>query len=508
MEITFNYLGKMQQLERDDSILQQVDFNRDDQDEKATADVGPNTNRLGLFEISAIAVDGKLKFTLLYNRNMLKSYEACRWFGQCKDSLEVMTSLLSRTPSEPTLSDYPLMPLSYDGLRKLTRNVLPKSGVQHLSQVEDIYPCSPIQEGLLISQLRDPHNYICYSIFQAKHVNPTVHLNARKIGLAWQKVVDRHAALRTFFIDSVYRGGMFDQVVMKNVDSGVLYIHCDDADAKARLSQISIHDNNHKKQPKLPHQLTVCTTTSGRIIVKAEINHVVIDGGSIGTLLDDLAAAYEGKLAIGPGPLYSDYIRFIRSQPAGSDTKFWTTYLRGVQPCYFPKLSGKTGEKCLASVKMNFTRFGELQELAERSKLTLANIIHTAWALILRKYTKSDDVCFGYLSAGRDAPVENIHRTVGAFINMLCCRVQISPSTTLEDLSRSTQEEYLESIPFQRCSLARVQHDLGLAGKPLYNTSLSIQNHSSASDKQESNIIFDLEDGHDPSEVSYFPYSS
>lgn len=503
MEITFNYLGRMQQLEHIDSLLQHIDFTNNEEDSKAIADIGPDTARLALFDISAIVQDGRLRFTFMYNRNLRRVRDVRCWIGECKRTLEETVNRLALMPVEPTLSDYPLVPMTYDGLKNLTENVFPnKVGVQHYSQVEDVYPCSPMQEGLLVSQLRDPSTYICSFIFEVRHTRPGVRLHAQKMGMAWQKVVDRHAALRTVFIDSVYRGGVFDQVVIKHVDSGVLYIHCDDKDAIAKLNAISIHETNYKKRPQLPHQFTVCTTSTGRILIKVEINHVVIDGGSMSVLLDDLAAAYEDRLEDGPRPLYSTYIRYIRSQPAGSDMQFWKLYLEGIQPCYFPQLNIDSASlKRLSSVKVNFNRYSELRELSEKIKVTMANIMHAAWALVLRKYTGFEVVCFGYLAAGRDAPVEDIQHTVGAFINMLCCRVKISYSTALEDVFRTIQAEYLESIPHQRCSLAQVQHDLGLAGKALYNTSLSIQNHSPTEDRPAQTMIFEMEEAHDPSEV-------
>jgi non-ribosomal peptide synthetase component F len=130
--------------------------------------------------------------------------------------------------------------------------------------------------------------------------------------------------------------------------------------------------------------------------------------------------------------------------------------------------------------------------------------MHAAWSFVLRQYTGSDDVCFGYLTADRDAPVPDIRNTVGTLINMLCCRVQISRAQTLEDVFRTTQEEHLESTQYQRCSLANVQHALGMGGKALYNTSISTQNHSKHEDEgqAEDTITFEMQAGHDPSEVS------
>jgi non-ribosomal peptide synthase protein (TIGR01720 family) len=503
MEVVFNYLGRMQQLERTDSLLTQTNLATNDVDAQMMGDVGPDTARFALFEVSAVVTEGKLQFSFMYNRHVRRARDVPRWIAECRRTLEETVKRLASISAEPTLSDYPLMPIDYAGLRKLVKETFPQIGIKQCSQVEDVYPCSSVQEGVLLSQLRDPDTYLSNAIFEARHSGPGIRVDAKRIGKAWQKVVDRHAALRSVFIDGGYRSGAFDQVVVKNAESGVLYIECDDADVTSRLESISIKETNYKKQPRLPHQLTVCTTSSGRIFIKAEINHAVIDGGSITILLRDLTAAYENRLEDGPGPLYSEYIRYIRSQASGADTRFWTRYLKGIEPCYFPQLyHNSSGERRLSSAGMKFNRFAELQTLCEKMKVTLANVMHAAWALVLRKYTKSDDVCFGYVTAGRDAPVDGIQDTVGVFINMLCCRIKFATTSTLSEVFSSVQDEYLESLPYQRCPLAQVQHDLGLSRKALYNTSLSVQNHSRSSDEAEQTLVFEPTTAYDPSEVS------
>lgn len=503
MEVLFNYLGGgVQNAEQhdDDSLLRPVELG----DEKTTADVGSETRRFALFEISAIVVNNRLQFSFVYDNSLSRAGDVRKWVSNCKTTLEEMVQALMQRPMEPTLSDYPLLPLTYNGLHTLTNMTLPRVGIHHaVSRVEDIYPCSPVQEGMLISQLRNPNAYFFHVVYTVRHTSPHHRLEADKIVRAWQKVVDRHAALRTVFIESVRRGGVFDQAVLKNVDCGVVLLRSSDEEAMDKLNQVTIQST----QPQLPHRLAICTTQSGKMLMKLEINHAAVDGGSLAIVLDELASAYAGTLEAAPAPLYSDYIKFIRSQPAQVDTKYWMRYLEGLQRCYFPQLNtSAAGKRSLCSTALQFDRFTELRRLSERTHVTLANIMHAAWAFVLRKYTRSDDVCFGYLTADRDAPVENIGRTVGTLINMLCCRIRISEAQTLEDVFRKAQDEHLQSVSFQRCSLAQVQHELGLAGKPLYNTSISTQNNSEGGEQGMGGdtILFEMEEGHDPSEVSCF----
>jgi len=501
MEIVFNYLGRMQQLENDKSLLQKMEFTKDAEEARLIADVGPNAPRFALFEISAVVVEDKMQFSFMYNRRMRHQEGIRRWIGEFQRTLVETVTHLTSIQTEPTLSDYPLLPLSYDGLRKLLSKTFPAAGISHPDEVEDVYPCAPMQEGLLLSQLKDAEHYLCKTTFEVKPMQRGVRVNAEQLARAWQKVVDRHAALRTVFVDSVCRGGIFDQIVVKDADSGVIRIRCHDSEVQERLSAIHLTETNYKKKPRLPHQLTVCETLTGRVFVKMEINHAVIDGGSTGVLMDNLTAAYEGRLPDGSGPLYSDYVAYIKSQPPSKDIKFWKTYLNGVQPCQFPRLNNDSRKKKrLGSVEVNFDRYSELQDLCRQMKVTLSNVMQTAWGLVLRSYTGSDDVCFGYLTSGRDAPIIGIQDAVGAFINMLVCRIKFAQESSLEDVFQTVQNDFVESLPYQHCSLAQVQHDIGLSGKALFNTAVSIQGESPSDNPEDVTIAFETTDAEDPSE--------
>ncbi|KAF2177349.1 amino acid adenylation domain-containing protein [Zopfia rhizophila CBS 207.26] len=500
MEIIFNYLGRMQQLERSDSLFQQVECFTNEEEAKLTADVGPNATRLALFEVSAAVVNNKIRFSFVFNGKMQHQHNIRLWISECKRTLKESVRRLSDMRPERTLSDYPLLPIGYEGLQKMADHIYPAHGILEPDEIEDVYPCAPMQEGILLSQTKDPESYVFHTTYEIKSINGTA-LNADKLLKAWQKVVDRHAALRTTFIDSVYKGGVFDQIVVKKVDSGAVFFRCGDSDIYDKLGSVKIRDTNWKKLPKLPHQLSLCETLTGRFVIKLEVNHAVIDGGSIFVMMQDLAAAYEDRIPNAPSLLYSNYISYIRGQSPDAGMTFWKKYLDGVRPCSFPTLNKRpVEEKRLGAITLEFDRFSKLIELCEKWKVTLSNILQAAWALVLAHFTGSDDVCYGYLASGRDAPLDGIEHAVGAFINMLVFRLKIDRTKTLQQIFLQVQSDYLESLPFQHVSVARLQHDLGLKGQSLFNTAMSIQNYQNSSGVQEASIAFDQITSHDPSE--------
>ena len=508
MEILFNYLGKLQQLERADSLFRHHGETIVKSSDFGTAgDMGPETTRFALFELSAIVVKDCLNVSFAYSRKMSHKLSIQNWIRQCKQTLEVEVSILKNTPPEPTLSDYPLLPVDYSNLRTLSTLTFRKLGIRSKDEVEDIYPCSPMQEGLLLSQLRDPSAYMFHTIFEIKDAR-SGKVDHERLANSWQLLVDRHPVLRTVFIDSTYSGGSFDQLVLHDISDNVLRVECLDSQAEQKLKSISLRDLNAMRPAKLSHQFTVCRTSAGRVVVKIEINHAIIDGGGVDVLLRDLALAYDGRLPEGSGPKFSDYIQFIRSQSQQSALAHWKAYLTGVHPCHVKFATSLRQKRQLKGVLMEFSRYPELLKFCEQTSVTLANLTLSAWAIVLRDLTRSDDVCFGYLSAGRDAPVNGIQDMVGIFINMLCCRVNFSGHQTLSDISKKVNGDYIRSIPHQSCSLASIQHELGRQGQSLFNTTLSIQNHGVGTNSKEKGLTFHLQHAHDPSEVSVPAYSN
>lgn len=495
MEIAFNYLGQIQQGEQEDILLQEVDGG---QSVNTNSDIGPHVPRFALIEISAIVIDGALKVSFSYNRKMNHANDIRNWVYDCQNLLEDAASCL-RQQGHKEMKDFPLLPMAFGGSTKLAEQ-LPELGLSSFAEVENAYPCSPMQQGILISQVKDSDKYAYGSIFEIRSSRRGQRVDPSRLEAAWQRVVQRHSALRTVFIDSISGQGLMDQVVLRHAPGRVL--HCE---ASASNFQVVLSDlepvNYADKRP--PHRFTICKTTSGRMYGKLEISHAISDGSSMPILLQDLSQAYEQCESFDTsGPLFSDFIAHLQTTPKENGINYWKNYLSGIEPCTLCVLadSPKPAKKQRGTYVLNLDNGAELQRFCRKQGLTQANIMQLVWGLVLRAYTGASEVCFGYVASGRDAPVDGIGEAVGAFINMLICRLNLPDKAIVGDIMQQTQSDWFRGMEYQSCSLADVQHELGLSDTNLFNTVFTFQKRASGHIIEDTTLSFESIDANDPNE--------
>lgn len=504
-EILFNYAGRFQQLHDKDAILQQLPLSAN-----TSEDCGLDVERFALIEIAVAVEPCGLTFSFSFNRNMRHQYRIEEWVQKTREVMQEYSFQLAQMESQPTLSDFPSATgMSYEGLDRFLSVTLPEHGMS-FDMIEDTYSCSPMQNGLLISQSKNSEiNGMCVYDFDATwRVCPsplgTSVVVASQLQHAWQMVVDKQPILRTVFVPSVTQNLAFDQVILKNAIAEVMLVKSNADDALTVLRGLP-RRTNQKGKP--PHRLIICVTSIEEVFCKLEINHALIDGTSISIILNEISQAYGGGYASTVAIPYSQYIDFIQQQNVDESISYWKDYLVDTEPCIFPSLNDGiiAIEPRLQTVHVEVPdSMSAVERFCEQHNITMSNLFMTAWAFVLRAYSGTDIVNFGYLASGRDIPISGIERAVGPFINMLVCSVNLGKEATLVSILEKMQTDYAQSLPHQHCSLADIQHNLGIAGQSLFNTVVSFQKESlnSNSVKGSDGISFEVVDGQDPTDVS------
>ncbi|KAH8723175.1 hypothetical protein GQ44DRAFT_761196 [Phaeosphaeriaceae sp. PMI808] len=492
MEILFNYQGQYQQLERSDSLL---NF-----DSMPTPELGGDMERVALFEIQAFIVQGAAQFSFAYNGKIEMQSRVQDWINTFEMVIKNTVLYMESSAVEPTLSDFPLLPLTYNSLDKLMSERLPPMGVHSFGEIEDAYPCSPIQEGIMISQERIPGAYELVVDAEVVSTNQRIPISIERLKLAWQDVVDRHAMLRTVLTKSVAPGSLFMQVVLKRTQASISHLKCDNDEAASIA--LNAEQGLDRSGTKSMHHLTLCETSSGKIFCRLIISHVLTDAASNAILFRDFTTAYEGRLKnVSTAPVYRDYMHHLSGLSIQDNIGYWKGHLADVAPCIFPAIGGGEKENSdMKEIELHIGSLPALRNFAKANNLTLNSLFQAAWALVLRIFTGAEDVCFGFLSSGRDVPVDGVADAVGPFINMMVCRSNVSAETSLLAMVEAVQRNFADSLQHQHCSLGKIQQALGLGGQPLFNTAMTFMPDSGAETAKKPEIIFENRGGQDPTE--------
>ena len=352
--------------------------------------------------------------------------------------------------------------------------------------IEDIFPCSPMQEGILLSQAKSPASYIIDAIWKVTaktdgEQNANL-LNIGRLQAAWSEVIDRHQMFRTAVMEAGFSEATFVLVVLKRTAIPTLMAKSRTLEQFKALSEANICDDG----TGLPYRISICRTDAGEVYCRLVINHALVDGWSMQDVLQDLTAAYQKNLPRGdPPPLYRDCIAYIRQRSANNEVGFWKSHLTDVKPCYFPVLGKQaTGlaEQFIVEHRIKGNDVATLRQLCKQQEVTVADVFIVVWALVLRSYTGNNSICFGYITSGRDASILAVNDVLGPLINMLVHRIFFQDSSSLVSLLKEIQETYIQTLDYQHCGLHKILHIMDLKGQANFNTLVNVQRGTPSSE--------------------------
>jgi hypothetical protein len=368
-----------------------------------------------------------------------------------------------------------------------------------VQDVQDVFPCSPMQELFLIAQAVYPHLYQCTFVVRINSAIPDTQLDDSSLRAAWEHLVERHAALRTVFIPSVDRPGHFDQVVFNRGLVSLEYVEEGEESSTGLLSsRRPITFENYQAT----HRATICKHSPYSATLRVDMSHAVTDGQSGLVLLRDLGQAYNMGSASEPVMPYRNFVSYQQRVSHENSTKYWSQYLAGAQPSFFPIHGDALGRHDLGTMRCQINMYpGALEEFCGKFNVTAANLCQVAWALVLRSYTESEDICFSYVTSGRQAPLKGINNTVGAFANTVICRIKIPGMMAIAQALAQAKNDYLESLGHQYMEHGTQSGDFArLRG----NTLLSCQRRA-LGEMEGSGLTFELLDAVNPTEVRNTP---
>ncbi|KAI0204018.1 hypothetical protein F4808DRAFT_414508 [Astrocystis sublimbata] len=492
VEIAFNYIGPFGQLERDDASFRMLPV------PGCAPSSSHDIRRFAIFDVAITVRDSQLTVSLTYPGLPQHQGRLASWMEEYRSTLINLAGELPTLGRRLTLETLSSAFDSYDDLDQFQDILLQAYGITNLEEVEDIYPCTPMERSILAVQEQDDRNYRVVLNFVLSTEHAQYGSLSVQIERAWKAVTRRHPLLRGIIVGGV-RG-----------PHRPVHVILQDPQPNIRVSQNnSIPPQtsdaiNYYRRDGLQYCLTICQTTDMQAQLRLEISHAILDGRSSQILMRDLQVAFCGNLD-GTCLSHGEYAKYVTKRRYEADLAFWAERLSKTQPCLYPRSSLSGSGSGTFSVDVTRVELGDtVHKFCRRHELAPATVLQLAWALVLHKLISCSTPCFGIITSGRDAPLPGIQDIVGALMGLVICQVALDDGKSIMQTLREIQGDYLDCLPHQSCPMMDISDALQLNGDALFNTALSIQSSSLSTPDAESYQLLRFQGGEDPVEYDIY----
>ncbi|NWE80275.1 non-ribosomal peptide synthetase [Pseudomonas yamanorum] len=478
--ITFNYLGQFDQSFGADALFHPLD-------EFAGIAHDPDAPLPNELSVDSQVYGGELVLRWTFSRERHDSQTIAELADAYLAELQsLIEHCLKPDAGGLTPSDFPLAHLTQGQL-----DALPVPA----TAIEDVYPLTPMQEGLLLHTLLEPGTGLYY-MQDRYRINSA--LDPERFAQAWQAVIARHEALRASFCWNV--GEDMLQVIHKPGSTPIEYLDWSadpESEQEPRLQALlkSEREAGFDLLNQAPFHLRLIRVGEARYWFMMSNHHILIDAWCRSLLMNDFFDIYmalgEGREAqLATPPRYRDYIAWLQRQNLAEARQWWQQNLQGFErttpiPSDRPFLREHAGHSGGMVVGDCYTRLdvrdgAQLRELAQAHQLTVNTFAQAAWALVLRRLSGDRDVLFGVTVAGRPVEMPEMQRTVGLFINSIALRVKLP-----EDDQKCSVRQWLSGLldsnmqlrEYEYLPLVTIQEHSELPkGQPLFDSLFVFEN--------------------------------
>lgn len=323
-------------------------------------------------------------------------------------------------------------------------------------EIEDIYPATALQAGLMARSLSIPGAYISQWLFHCAYpVDPETLAN-------WlERTIQKLAILRTSMATSAEHG--FVQVVSSQ---------------KVQVEAIRVASLDKWEQDFPRPVIALGTPLSRMRVVVAEdretpsvlwhAHHAAYDMATLELVAKHLGDVASGAEMLPPPPNFNTFVSYsleVRKSPAGK--AFWAQQLQNVPTPVFPYAAedlDSNSVQIVSPFRTNALYTYPLPHTDTKMNFTQANVFRAAWAFLLGCYEHSNDVVFGVTNGGRYAPVANCTGIVGPMIATSPMRVQLDYASTVSEFLQQTSLQAVQINDWEQVGLSAI-HDLGPDGQ-------------------------------------------
>ncbi|ROI04070.1 amino acid adenylation domain-containing protein [Chryseobacterium sp. G0240] len=471
-DIEFNYLGDFDNISGLDTSS---NFNFSEY--QRPVQIGEENRQMDvLLYVTGKIVNDKLEINVGYSKDLYKQETIEGLVSHYKNNLEKLLEDNIVGDIVKTPSDFSFKNLSFADLEQINH-----------TQVEDIYPLSPLQEGLYFLWLRNKRDsaYFLQSSYNIKLNN----IGLDDIRVAFNKLINRYDILRTSFTNNY--GGMPLQIVRKNVKNDVIY-HDFSTESNSNndyIDEIKIKDIELGFDLEKASQirLNVVALGDSEYLFIFSHHHIIMDGWCTNIVLNDFLEILKSQNSTMEANLsdpyqYSNYINWISEKDGEDSLTFWKNYLNDLEkPTEIPYFKKHNVDELKTNIEQESliikgTLYDEIINVCRYYNITLNSFICSCWGYLLARYNDTNNSVFGSVVSGRPHELDGVEDMVGLFINTIPTKIYYNNDETVSQLLTKTHSDFITSTDHQYLNLSEIQSETTLKSE-LINNIIAFENY-------------------------------
>ncbi|CAL2107141.1 hypothetical protein T190115A13A_320001 [Tenacibaculum sp. 190524A02b] len=383
-----------------------------------------------------------------------------------------------------TPSMTPLLNFEQEDIDKVVDSI--KGGV---SNIQDMYPLSPLQEGIyfhhLMSNQEEGDPYILSSLLSF-----TDQSKRKSFIEALQFIINRHDVLRTCVLSEGLPQAV--QVVLREVTLSVEELNIDTSeDVLLQLESLKATSKLWIDVSKAPllNLKTADDISNSKYYLMIDQHHLVLDHVGLDKITSEIILYLSGKESSLLTPvLYRDFIGHTLHSQSINDSKSYFKGLLGEvdEPTYPFELSnikGNGSDIVESTILLPKKLSKKLRKVSTDFGMSPAVLFHAAYGIVVGRCSNKDYALFGSLFSGRLQGSVGAADSLGLFINTLPFFIELK-GNVLEYIDK-IKEELRGLLPYEQTPLSSIQNWSGISNEmPLFSALLNFR-HTSISQEEE-----------------------
>ncbi len=216
-------------------------------------------------------------------------------------------------------------------------------------------------------------------------------------------------------------------------------------------------------ETEVPFELELLTLTPTHHLLIGHLHHIATDGWSVALLIEDLERIYrvleEGSdpAHLEPAPQYETFAAKQREYVAGGDIEkardHWRSVFKGVGgattlPATMPpEPAGPDESSRYVNLLLDTGQAEDVRRFAQAHRVTVYNVLLSAFARLLADVTGKDDLLIGTSTAGRSGGEDD--GCLGVFISPMPLRLNLADADSPDRLTALVAERMVDLAKYR-----------------------------------------------------------